>query len=209
MKIKANNLPLLGAGFQTCIADFPAFAVGFGAVASKRSGDAQIGKPDDVVLPAGSDIGAVWISKYQIQNSEFKTQNSNNSAFTLMEVMIAIGVFCIGVFAILGLVSSVLHGARLFDKPMVDSSVVANQPASTNSLVDLQTYSGDLSEFLGDTYKGYDYVYGINEVNSNHLYEVDITVTGDAPGKPALSKMSILLYRPLSPPGHLDFGFHQ
>ena len=126
-----------------------------------------------------------------------------------MEVMIAIGVFCIGVLAILGLVTSVLRGARLLDKPMVDSGAVACQPASTNSLVDLTTYSGDLSEFLGQNYNGYEYVYGINEVESNHLYEVDIAVTGNTPGNPTVSKMSILLFRPLSPPGHLDFGFHQ
>lgn len=128
-------------------------------------------------------------------------------AFTLMEVMIAIGVFCIGVGAILGLVSNVLHGARLFDRPMVDSGVVASEVSQTNKLVDLQVNNGDLSEFLGNTYKGYDYVYGINEVESNHLYEVDINVTSDAPGKPTISKMSVLLFRPLSPAGHLDFGF--
>ena len=184
MKFKLNNLPL-------------------------HSGDGQIGSPYEVVLPAGLDTGAVSISKYQIQNSKFKTRNLNNSAFTLMEVMIAIGVFCIGVFAILGLVSSVLHGARLLDKPMVDSGVVAGELAQTNKLVDLQSSSGDLSEFLGDTYRGYDYAYTITEVNSNHLYQVDMAVTSDAPGKPAVSKMSVLLFRPLSPPGHLDFGFQQ
>ena len=138
-----------------------------------------------------------------------KIKNLNNSAFTLMEVMIAIGVFCIGVFAILGLVSSVLHGARLLDKPMVDSGVVAGEIAQTNALVDNASDSGDLSEFLGDTYKGYDYAYHINEVESNHLYQVDIAVTSDAPGKPVVSKMSVLLYRPLSKPGHLDFGYQQ
>jgi prepilin-type N-terminal cleavage/methylation domain-containing protein len=146
---------------------------------------------------------------FPIQNSKFKIQNLNTAAFTLMEVMIAIGVFCVGALAILGLVASVLHGARLLDKPMVDSSVVASEASDTNALVDLQTYSGDLSEFLGQTYNGYAYVYGINEVESNHLYEVDIAVTSDAPGKPVTSKMSVLLFRPLSPPGHLDFGFHQ
>ncbi len=42
------------AGFQTCcIADFPAFAFSFGAVASKRSGDGQIGKLYNVACPAG------------------------------------------------------------------------------------------------------------------------------------------------------------
>lgn len=127
-------------------------------------------------------------------------------AFTLMEVMIAIGVFCIGMFAILGLVASVLRGARLLDKPMVDAGVVASEIAQTNSLVEIQGTSGDLSEFLGKAYEGYDYVYDINEVQSNRLFQADILVTSDAPGKPVISKMSVLLFRPLSPPGSLDFG---
>jgi hypothetical protein len=125
-----------------------------------------------------------------------------------MEVMIAIAVFCIGVFAILGLVASVMRGARLLDKPMVDASVVASEIAQTNKLVEIQGTSGDLSEFLGDNYKGYEYVYGIEEVESNHLYHAQISVTSDAPGKPVVSKMDILLFRPLSPPGSLDFGYH-
>lgn len=134
---------------------------------------------------------------------------SRRSAFTLMEVMIAIAVFCIGVFAILGLVASVMRGARLLDKPMVDAGVVASQIAGTNSIVEIQGASGDLSDFLGDNYKGYEYAYGIVEVQSNHLYQSEILLTSDAPGKPVISKMDILLFRPLSPPGSLDFGYMQ
>ncbi|MGH8024046.1 MAG: type IV pilus modification PilV family protein [Limisphaerales bacterium] len=128
------------------------------------------------------------------------------SAFTLMEVMIAVAVFSIGVVAILGLVASVLRGARLLDKPMVDAGVVASEIAQTNKLVEIQGTSGDLSEFLGDNYKGYEYVYGITEIESNHLYEAEILLTSDAPGKPLISKLDVLLFRPLSPPGSLDFG---
>ncbi|HEV2455519.1 MAG TPA: prepilin-type N-terminal cleavage/methylation domain-containing protein [Verrucomicrobiae bacterium] len=134
---------------------------------------------------------------------------SRRSAFTLMEVMIAIAVFCIGVFAILGLVASVMRGARLLDKPMVDAGVVASQIAGTNSIVEIQAASGDLSDFLGDNYKGYEYLYEIVEVQSNHLYKSEILLTSDAPGKPVISKMDILLFRPLSPPGSLDFGYMQ
>lgn len=125
-------------------------------------------------------------------------------AFTLMEVMIAIGVFCIGVFAILDLVANVLHGARLLDKPMVDAGCVANEIAQTNSLVEISGVNGDLSEFLGKPYQGYDYTYDITEALSNRLFEADIVVQNDTPGKPVLSKMSILLYRPQSPAGSLD-----
>lgn len=129
-------------------------------------------------------------------------------AFTLMEVMIAIGVFCIGVFAILGLVANVMHGARLLEKPMVDASVVAANIANTNSFIE-GTFSGDLSEFLGNAYKGYEYAGDIVEEQSNKLYRADILVTSDAPGKPVISKMSILLYGPRSPQGSLDGGPHQ
>ncbi len=128
-------------------------------------------------------------------------------AFTLMEVMIAIGVFCVGVFAILDVVASVLHGARLLNKPMVDAGVVASQIMQTNSIVETTGVIGDLSEFLGDPYKGYAYAYDLNEVESNHLYEADIDVTSDGPGKPVVSKISILLFRPQSPAGHLDSGY--
>jgi hypothetical protein len=94
----------------------------------------------------------------------------------------------------------------LLEKPMVDAGVVANQIVQTNSIVEISGVSGDLSEFLGDPYKGYAYVYDINEVESNRLYQADIAVTSDAPGKPVISKMSILLFRPLSPAGSLDGG---
>lgn len=142
----------------------------------------------------------------RIKINKAATSARHRAAFTLMEVMIAIGVFCIGVFAILALVANVLHGARLLDKPMVDAGVVASQIVQTNSIVEVKGVYGDLSEFLGDNYKGYNYAYDINEVQSNRLFQADIVVTSDAPGKPVVSKMSILLFRPLSPAGSLDGG---
>ena len=124
-----------------------------------------------------------------------------------MEVMIAIGVFCVGVFAILALVASVMHGARLLDRPMVDAGVVVSQIAQTNQLVEVRGVYGSLSEFLGDNYKDYSYEYDINEVQSNRLFQVDVKVTNDrAPGKPVVSQMSVQLFRPLSPAGSLDGG---
>ncbi|HUA65462.1 MAG TPA: hypothetical protein VME24_06420 [Alphaproteobacteria bacterium] len=139
-------------------------------------------------------------------HSPRSTARGRQLAFTLMEVMIAIAVFCIGVFAILGLVASVMRGARLLDKPMVDAGVVASE-IQTNSMVEVEGVSGDLSEFLGDTYKGYDYVYEIHEEQSNHLYHATIAVTSDTPGKPVISKMDVLYFAPQSPPGSLDSGY--
>ena len=123
-----------------------------------------------------------------------------------MEVMIAIGVFCIGVFSNLDVVASAMHGARLLNKPMVDVSCVAGEVALTNSIVEVQDENGDLSDLLGDQYKGYEYNYAITEVQSNKLFQVDLILQSDASGKPVISKMSMLLYRPLSPAGTLDGG---
>lgn len=141
-----------------------------------------------------------------VRENHSNRKTLHNDAFTLMEVMIAIGVFCIGVFAILDVVASTMHGARLLDKPMVDAGCVAGEIALTNSLVEVQYESGDLSDFLGDQYKGYPYTYNIVEVESNHLYQADIVLQSDAPGKPIISKMTMLLFRPQSPAGTLDGG---
>jgi len=144
----------------------------------------------------------------EIENAESMaaTRARHRTAFTLMEVMIAIGVFCIGVFAILALVANVMRGARLLDKPMVDAGVVASQIAGTNSLLETRGVYGNLGEFLGDNYKGYNYAYDIIEEQSNKLYRAEIFVTSDAPGKPIVSKMTVLLFRPQSPAGSKDGG---
>ena len=88
------------------------------------------------------------IKKIKAPGSEAVAHLHRRLAFTLMEVMIAIGVFCVGVFAILGLVASVMHGARLLDKPMVDAGVVVSQIAQTNQLIEVRNVYGNLSEFL-------------------------------------------------------------
>ncbi|HTR42999.1 MAG TPA: hypothetical protein VMH87_15400 [Pseudomonadales bacterium] len=131
----------------------------------------------------------------------------DETAFTLLEVMIAIGVFCIGVFAILGLVANVMHGARLMDKPMVDAGCIASEVAQTNVLIEVTGVNGDLSEFLGKAYQGYEYTYDINEALSNKLFAVSLFLHGNTPGKPVISKMTVLLYRPASPAGSMDGAF--
>lgn len=125
-------------------------------------------------------------------------------AFSLLEVMIAIGIFFISVFAILSLVSSSLANARRLQRPQVDASAVLGYYAATNSLVE-GTYSGDLSEFLGKHYRNYKFVADITEVATNHLYQVECVVSPYG-SREIISDLSTLLYRPQSPPGSLDGG---
>jgi len=124
-------------------------------------------------------------------------------AFSLLEVMIAIGIFFMAAFAILGLVSSSLEYARRLQRPMVEAGAVAGELSLTNKLVE-GVESGDLSDFLGKEYQGYKWTYAISEVQSNKLFQVDFIVQSPDAGKPVISKMSALFYRPQSPAGSLD-----
>jgi hypothetical protein len=128
-------------------------------------------------------------------------------AFSLLEVMVAIGLFFMAVFAVLGLVSISIENARHLKRPLVDAGVLAGELSLTNQLIE-GTASGNLSEFLGKQYQGYTWTYAVQEVQSNRLFQVDFIVQdGNSPGRPVVSKMSTLLWRPLSPPGSLDpFG---
>ena len=72
------------------------------------------------------------------------------AAFTLMEVMIACGVFFMCVFAILALVSNTLRNARVLRATKVDAGMIAAQLSLTNKL-----FEGSESGDFGDLYTGY------------------------------------------------------
>lgn len=124
-------------------------------------------------------------------------------AFSLLEVMIAIMIFCMATFTILCLVSSSLENTRRLQRPLVDAGVVAGEYSLTNQLVE-GNYSGDLGDTLGDAYKGYKWTSAVSEVLSNKLFQVDVILQSPAPGNPVVSQIHILLYRPQSVAGSLD-----
>jgi len=123
-------------------------------------------------------------------------------AFTLLEVMIAIGIFFMAVFAILGLVTQSLENARRLRRPIIDAGTVAAWYSQTNKFVE-GTISGDMSEILGKAYQGYTYSASPVEVGSNQLYQVDFLVYGPGAGRPVVSEISALFLAHNSP-GSLD-----
>jgi len=133
--------------------------------------------------------------------------NSRARAFTLLEVMIAIAIFFMASFAILGLISSSLNNVRRLQRPSVDATPVLARYAATNSLVE-GTYNGSLGdpEMLGKEYNNYNWMANITEVASNHLYSVECVVTTANGHREVVSHLSTVLYRPQSPPGSLDGG---
>ncbi len=118
-------------------------------------------------------------------------------AFSLLEVMIAIGIFFMSMFVILSLVSSSLANARRLQRPMVDAAMIASELSLTNQLVEINQ-SGD----FGKLYPGYSWTANINEVQSNKLFQVDYVVRSD--NKQVVQTMSVLFFRPKSPAGSLD-----
>jgi hypothetical protein len=113
-------------------------------------------------------------------------------AFTLLEVMIATGIFFIAVFAILGLVSNCLRNARALRHIEVDAGMVAAQLYKTNRLSE-----GVLSGDFGDTYHDYSWETQTQEAATNGLYQVDIVVRKRGLENP-VDTMSVWIYSPES-----------
>jgi len=126
-------------------------------------------------------------------------------AFSLLEVMIAIGILFIGTFAILSLVSSSLENARRLQRPLVDASALVSQLSMTNKLVE-GIYSGNLGDVLGKDYSQYKYTGEIREVSSNRLFQADYVIQNARGGNEIISRTTTLFFRPESPPGSLDGG---
>jgi Tfp pilus assembly protein PilV len=119
-------------------------------------------------------------------------------AFSLLEVMIAIMIFCMAVFVILGLISTSLANARRLQRPMVDAAMIASELSLTNQLEEINQ-SGD----FGKAYPGYNWTASINEVMTNKLFQVDYVVRRDGEKIP-VQTMSVLFFRPQSKAGRLD-----
>ena len=121
-------------------------------------------------------------------------------AFTLVEVMIALGIFFMAMFAILGLVSSSLRNARALQRKTVDAGMVAAELSLTNKLTE-GLEAGD----FGDMYRDFDWQRDVYEAGTNGLFQVDMIVQRRSGGA-VESKLSILLFRPESPQGSLSRG---
>jgi hypothetical protein len=127
-----------------------------------------------------------------------RVEAQRRGAFTLMEVMIATGIFFMSVFVILALVSQSLANARRLQRPIVDAAMIASELSLTNQIVE-EKQSGD----FGDAYPGYTWTADINEVQTNKLFQADYVVQR-SDNREVMQKMSVLFFRPQSPAGSLD-----
>jgi hypothetical protein len=128
-------------------------------------------------------------------NSSEGTPRRGDRAFTLLEVMIAVAIFFMAVFAILGLVSNTLRNARALQRVEADVGMLAGELSLTNKL-----YEGSDSGDFGDLYPGYSWSREIYEVGSNGLFRVDFFVTHRLGNNTVVAPLSTLMFKPESPP---------
>src|SRR5258705_3634364 len=86
-------------------------------------------------------------------------------AFTLIEVMIACGIFFMATFAILALVSTTLRNARALQRGEVDAGMAAAQVYQTLKTNRQTEVSG--SGNFGEAYPDYSYEFATQQYASN------------------------------------------
>src|SRR5690349_19387839 len=114
-------------------------------------------------------------------------------AFTLIEVMIACGIFFMATFAILALVSTTLRNARALQRGDVDAGMAAAQIfelLKTNRQAEISG-SGN----FGESYPDYSYEFISQPAQTNGLLQVDIIVNRRGLKKPA-DTLTIWVYSP-------------
>jgi Tfp pilus assembly protein PilV len=100
-------------------------------------------------------------------------------AFSLIEVMIALGIFFMAMFAILGLISQLLRNARAFqNKKHADAGMVHAYFLSVTNRVTEGLVSGEFSELADfkDQYRDYSWEKETFFYASNGLWQVDYRV---------------------------------
>jgi hypothetical protein len=128
-----------------------------------------------------------------------KGGNCGTTAFTLLEVMVAVFIFFVAVFAILDLMSQNLRLARSLQSNSPSASMVAGRLSLTNKLEEGSS-SGDFEGY----YPGYSWRSETSIAGTNGLFQIDIAVYKESL---PFSTMSVLLYRPDSVQGAGVRGF--
>lgn len=114
---------------------------------------------------------------------------ADSVAFTLVEVMVAVTIFFMAMFALLGVLSSGIHAAAL----LRTSGPTAGMAAGTLALTNIIDEGADSGTF-GEIYPGYKWRSLATEVATNGLFQVDFAVTD--PNGNDISFLTVLLYRP-------------
>ena len=162
---------------------------------------AQVSKP--AVSPISKSAGRSKPNRRHNfrASAGLETCATGESAFTLLEVIVACSIFFIVAFAILQMVVTSLGAAKALQQKEPDAGMLAATLSLTNRLEE-GSQSGDFEELVPGLYKGYRWAREINEVSSNGLFQVDFIVyRANARKGPSETHMSVLMFRPGSKTG--------
>lgn len=120
-------------------------------------------------------------------------RHCRSDGFTLLEVMIALTLFFMAVFAILGVVSQGLGAVRSLQIETPDVGSLAVDLILSDRLEE-----GAEEGNFGDLYPDFFWRREVVEVATNGLFRVDFTIRDIRQSKILESKTSILLWRPES-----------
>jgi type II secretion system protein I len=112
-------------------------------------------------------------------------------AFTLLEVLVAMGLFFLAVFAILDATMQGLRAARSLERNVPDAGLVLSQFMQAQR-VDVEQDAGDFEE----PYEGFRWSWERQEIATNGLYEVVCVIEGDVEGRPYRSSTTAWMWRP-------------
>ena len=112
-------------------------------------------------------------------------------AFTLLEVMIASGIFFMAAFAVLALVSQSLRGARALQKPPIDAGMAAAIYRATNRF---ELGSRD-ADFDDQSLQDYSWTSETYEAGTNGLLAADIVLEKHG-AKGPVDKLTIIVWDP-------------
>jgi hypothetical protein len=115
------------------------------------------------------------------------------AGFSLLEVMFAMFLFSMAVFAILQSASQSLRAARGLQLNLPDIGPVMADVMLTNRLEE-----GVVEGDFGDLYPDFTWTRETVEVATNGLFRLDVSVRGYSQNRPFESTTSLLLWRPES-----------
>ena len=111
--------------------------------------------------------------------------------FSLLEVMIALPIFFLAIFTILGSVSRSLGAARSLQQKFPDISALVADLMLTNK-VEEGTGGGD----FGDLFPGYTWTGYTNQIATNGLFQIDFVIQSRRGRQLVEWTNSIYLWRP-------------
>lgn len=128
-------------------------------------------------------------------SSRLKRSGRAGNAFTLLEVMIAVAIFVMAMFAILNLVTQNLRAARSLKSYTLHAGSLAAGLVLSNTLAE-GTEIGDFEELFPSQFPDHTWAREITWAGSNGLFQVDFMIYRKGETESALT---ILIYKPLSP----------